>query len=56
MHITLSPIGMNVLDDQNQRDFDDDSFDEVEENLRDIDPDEEDSPYFPLEGSKPPHY
>ncbi len=36
--------------------FDDDSYDEVEESLRDQDPDEEDCAYFPIEESKPPHY
>ena len=36
--------------------FDDDSFDEVEEELRKRDPDEEDRVYFPPEESKPPHY
>ena len=38
------------------RNFDDDSFDEVEEDLRERDPDEEDRAYFPPEESKPPHY
>ena len=36
--------------------FDDDSYDEVEEDLRKRDPDEEDRAYFPPEESKPPHY
>ncbi len=36
--------------------FDDDSYDEVEESLRDQDPDEEDRAYFPVKESKPPHY
>ncbi len=36
--------------------FDDDSYDEVEESFRDQDPDEEDRAYFPVEESKPPHY
>ena len=39
-----------------ERNPDDDSYDEVEERLRDIDPDEEDLAYFPPEESKPPHY
>ena len=39
-----------------KRDFDDDSFDEVEEDLRERDPDEEDRAYFPPEESEPPHY
>ncbi len=38
------------------RNVDDDSYDEVEEELRKSDPDEEDRPYFPLEESHPPHY
>ena len=38
------------------RNFDDDSYDEVEEDLRKRDPDEEDRAYFPPEESKPPHY
>ena len=38
------------------RNFDDDSFDEVEEDLRKRDPDEEDRAYFPPEESQPPHY
>ena len=36
--------------------FDDDSYDEVEERLREQDPDEEDRAYYPVEESKPPHY
>ena len=36
--------------------FDDDSYDEVEEDLRKRDPDEEDRAYFPPEESQPPHY
>ena len=39
-----------------ERNVDDDSYEEVEENIRGIDPDEEDRPYFPPEESKPPHY
>ena len=39
-----------------ERNFDDDSYDEAEENLRDKDSDEEDRAYFPVEESKPPHY
>ena len=39
-----------------ERNVDDDSYDEIEERLRDIDSEEEDRPYFPLEDSKPPHY
>ena len=38
------------------RNVDDDSYDEVEEHLREQDPDEEDRAYFPLEESQPPHY
>ena len=38
------------------RNVDDDSYDEVEEQLRERDPDEEDRAYFPPEESKPPHY
>ena len=34
----------------------DDSSEQEEEILRDLDPDEDDQPYFPLEESKPPHY
>tara|TARA_B100000700_G_C15006939_1_gene839002 strand:- start:1934 stop:2065 length:132 start_codon:yes stop_codon:yes gene_type:complete len=39
-----------------ERKFDDDSFDEVEEILRNQDSEEEDQAYFPVEESKPPHY
>ncbi|WP_320667949.1 hypothetical protein [Prochlorococcus sp. MIT 1307] len=39
-----------------ERNFDDDSYDEVEEDLRHRDPDDEDRAYFPLEESTPPHY
>ncbi|WP_269607941.1 hypothetical protein [Prochlorococcus marinus] len=39
-----------------ERNLDDDSYDEVEESLRVINPDEEDRPYFPPEESEPPHY
>ncbi len=39
-----------------ERNFDDDSFDEMEESLKDIDSDGEEQIYFPLEESKPPHY
>ena len=38
------------------RNFDDDSFDEIEEHIKKQDPDEEDRYYFPPEESKPPHY
>ena len=38
------------------RNFDDDSFDAVEEYFKDQDSDEQDRSYFPLEESKPPHY
>ena len=38
------------------RNVDDDSHDEVEEYLREQDPDEEDRAYFPPEESKPLHY
>ncbi len=39
-----------------ERNFDDDSYDELEEDLRKCDPEEEDLAYFPPEESKPPHY
>ena len=39
-----------------ERNFDDDSYDELEESLREEDLREEDSAYFPVEESKPPHY
>ncbi len=39
-----------------ERNFDDDSYDEVGENLKDQESDEEDRAYFPVEESKPPHY
>jgi len=39
-----------------KRNFDEDSYDEVEESLRDPDPDQEDRAYYPLEESRPPHY
>ena len=39
-----------------ERNIDDDSYDEVEEDLRKRVPDEEDRAYFPPEESKPPHY
>ena len=39
-----------------ERNFDDDCYEEVEETLRDIDPEEEDRAYFPPGESKPPHY
>ena len=38
------------------RNFDDDTFDEVEEHLRGQDPNEEGCAYFPPEDSQPPHY
>jgi hypothetical protein len=38
------------------RNFDDDTFDEVEEHLRGQDPNEEGRAYFPPEDSQPPHY
>ena len=38
------------------RNVDDDAYDEVEEHLREQDPDEEDRAYFPPEESQPPHY
>ena len=41
---------------RSERYFDEESFEEVEEILRDIDADEEDCPYFPPEESTPPHY
>ena len=39
-----------------EKNYDDDSYDEVEERFRNIAPDAEDKPYFPPEESKPPHY
>ena len=39
-----------------ERNFDDDSYDEGEESLRDQDLEEEDRADFPVEESKPPHY
>ncbi len=39
-----------------ERNVDDDSFDEVEEELWDRIPDKEDCAYFPIEESNPPHY
>ena len=39
-----------------ERNFDDDSYDEVEESFSDQDEEEEDRDYFPIEESKPPHY
>ena len=39
-----------------ERNVDDDSYDELEDDLRKRDPDEEDRAYFPQEESKPPHY
>ena len=36
--------------------LDADSYEELEENLWDIDPDKDDRAYFPSEESKPPHY
>ena len=39
-----------------ERNFDDDSYDEVEERLREQDPDEEDRAYYSVEESKPSHY
>ncbi len=39
-----------------ERKFYDDSYEEVEERLREQDSDEEDRAYFPVEESKPPHY
>ena len=41
---------------RSERYFDEESFEEIEEILRDIDADEEDRTYFPPEESKPPHY
>ncbi|WP_320677010.1 hypothetical protein [Prochlorococcus sp. MIT 1300] len=41
---------------EHKRNFDDDSYDEVEESFRDHAPGQEDLAYFPLEESKPPHY
>ena len=38
------------------RNFDNDSYDEIEEDFMKSDPDDEDSAYFPPEESKPPHY
>ena len=39
-----------------ERHFEDDSYYEGEESLREEDLREEDSAYFPVEESKPPHY
>ena len=39
-----------------EKNIDDDASDKVEEFYRNIDPDEDDQPYFDLEESKPPHY
>ena len=39
-----------------ERNVDDDSYDEIEEDLRERDPDEEDRAYFSPEESQPPHY
>ena len=39
-----------------ERNFDDDSYDEVEEDFRKHEQNEEDRAYFPPEDSKPPHY
>ncbi len=36
--------------------FDDDSYDEVEELFRDQEPNEEGRAYYPVQESKPPHY
>ncbi len=52
MFITDCQIAMN----NQQRNVDDDTYDEVEEDLGEVKPDEEDFAYFPLEESKPPHY
>ena len=52
MFSTVSQIRMA----DRERNIDDDSFDEVEEDLRKRDPDDEDCAYFPPEESKPPHY
>ena len=41
---------------KSKRNFDDDSYDEGEERLKDKDPNEEDRAYYPVEESKPPHY
>ncbi len=38
------------------RNVEDNSYDEVEEHLREKDSDEEDRTYFPPEESHPPHY
>ena len=38
------------------RNFDDDSYDEVEERLREQDRNKEDRAYYPVEESKPSHY
>ena len=39
-----------------RKEIHEDSYEEADENFRDIDSDEEDRPYFPPEESKPPHY
>ncbi len=41
---------------QREKNYDDDSYDEVEESIRSRDPDNEDRAYFPIEESHPPHY
>ncbi len=39
-----------------ERNVDDESYDEADERLRNIDHNEDDQPYFPIAESKPPHY
>ncbi len=51
-----SPKRMHKVNSEPQGNYDNDSYDEAEENFRNIEPDEEDKPYFPPEDSKPPHY
>ena len=36
--------------------FDDEVFDQIDESCRDINLEEDDQVYFPIEYSKPPHY
>ena len=45
-----------TLGKKNERNFDVDCYEEVEESLNHIDHDEEDRAYFPPEESKPPQY
>ncbi|ABX08540.1 hypothetical protein [Prochlorococcus marinus] len=42
--------------DRGARNFDDESYDEVEERLGEENAGQEDRAYFPIEESTPPHY